>query len=258
MLAIYHQTLKKYTLAMLKAFNNIRIPYYNESGVIVKEVHVPIVFGNSDKCFKLDLPTKVMKQGNNYTLPRMALNFNSLTKASQRNTSKFSKITLPSKDKKQTIFSFNSVPYDFGYTIYIASRTLTEMMLLVETIAPLFRPTYTIPVYEIDIQPEPTNILVELTDLSLEIPEEIPDDETRIIKTTISLILRGNLYLPTKDEKTISKIRLYMDEILDSKDRIPYDFTQLEIDSNNVLNEFITENSALINQIKKNEGHKGW
>lgn len=257
---IHNQTLKKYTIAVLDAFNNIKIPIYNKKGKITKELPVPIVFGSRDKAYKLDNTNKNIKNGNNYTLPRMALSFNSMSKASNRDTSKFAKINLQSKENtNRTIqFQFNCVAYDFQYTLHIATKTLTEMMLITETITPLFRPTYTIPVYELDIQQEPTNIIVELLSVDLTIPEELADDELRIIQCDIPLNLRGNMYLPIKDQELISKIRLYVNEKVEQDFINALEFYQFEADESFILNELSTSNKGFIEKVKENEGHKGW
>lgn len=256
----HNQTLKKYTVAILDAFNNIKIPVFNKKGKITKEIKVPIQFGNKDKAYRLDNLNTNLKAGNNYTLPRMALSFNSMNKATNRDTSKYSKINLKSKedDRKMVQFQFNSVAYDFQFTLHIATRTLTEMMLITESITPLFRPTYTIPVYELDIQDTPTDIILELNGVELNIPEDIADDELRIIMCDISLNLRGNMYLPIMDEQLITKMRLYMNEKLEENLTRSLEFYQFEIDNENILNEFSSSNMGFNDKVKANEGHKGW
>lgn len=260
MSALHNQTLKKYTVAILDAFNDIKIPVYNKKGKITKEIKVPIQFGNKDKAYRLDNLNSNLKAGNNYTLPRMALSFNSMNKATNRDTSKYSKINLKSKEdnRKMVQFQFNSVAYDFQFTLHIATRTLSEMMLITESITPLFRPTYTLPVFELDIQEEPTDIILELNGVELNIPEELADDELRIIMCDIPLNLRGNMYLPIMDEQLITKMRLYVNERIEKDLNRAVEFYQFEIDNENILNEFSSKDPEFIEKVKANEGHKGW
>lgn len=257
---LHNQTLKKYTVAILDAFNGIKIPVFNKKGKVTKEISVPIQFGNKDKAYRLDNLNTNLKAGNNYTLPRMALSFNSMNKATNRDTSKYSKINLKSKedDRKTVQFQFNSVAYDFQFTLHIATRTLSEMMLITESITPLFRPTYTLPVYELDIQETPTDILLELNGVELTIPEDLADDELRIIMCDMPLNLRGNMYLPILDEQLITKMRLYVNEKIGDDLTRALQFYQFEIDNNNIINEFMSENPDFIDKVKANEGHKGW
>ena len=132
------------------------------------------------------------------------------------------------------------------------------MMLITESITPLFRPTYTIPVYELDIQETPTDILLELSSLDLTLPDEIADEELRIITCDIQLNLRGNMYLPIIDEQLISKMRLYINEKLEKDLENALEFYHFEIDNDNVLNEFESKDVNFNNKVKENEGHKGW
>ena len=60
----YFRTIEKYILALLNTFNEISLPVYNKEGVLVKEVPVPIYFGNSDKPFKFNNTTKNLIAGN--------------------------------------------------------------------------------------------------------------------------------------------------------------------------------------------------
>lgn len=257
---LHNQTLKKYAIAILDAFNDIKIPIVNKSGKVQKEINVPIIFGNKDKAYRMDNTNTNLLNGNNYTLPRMSLSFNSMSKANHRDTSKYAKINLASKEKLgQTVsFQFNSVAYDFQFTLHIAARTLTEMMLITESITPKFRPTYTLPVYELDIQEEPTNVILELTSVDMNIPDEIQDDELRILQCDIALNLRGNMYLPITDEKLITKIRLYLNEQIQKNLTAAVEFYQYEIDNDCILNEFSSQDRNFIESVKKNEGNKGW
>lgn len=257
---IHHQILKKYTIALLDTFNNINLPVYSKKGKLLREIKVPITFGNKDKVYRIHNTNENLKAGNNNQLPRMALSFNGLSKASHRDTSKYTKINLHSKEdsNKMVSFQFNSVAYDFQFTLHIASKTLTEMMFITESITPLFRPTYTIPVYELDIQQEPTNIILELSSVDLQIPEDLGEEDLRIIMCDIPLNLRGNMYLPVTDEKLITKMRLYLNQKIEDDLQHALLMYNLEADNSGFLNEFETENTAFINQARKNEGNKGW
>ena len=210
----YFRTIEKYILALLNTFNEISLPVYNKEGVLVKEVPVPIYFGNSDKPFKFNNTTKNLIAGNTYTLPRLALTFNSMSRNANRDTSKYSIINRTSLDNtnKKIQFQFNSVAYDFQFTLQLQTKTLTDALILIEHIVPLFRPSYTIPVFETDIQEEPTSILVDLNSVDLELPDSLEEDEIRIVNVNFPLTVRGNLYLLVKDEKVITKMRLYLDE----------------------------------------------
>ena len=262
----YFRTIEKYILALLNTFNEISLPVYNKEGVLVKEVPVPIYFGNSDKPFKFNNTTKNLIAGNTYTLPRLALTFNSMSRNANRDTSKYSIINRTSLDNtnKKIQFQFNSVAYDFQFTLQLQTKTLTDALILIEHIVPLFRPSYTIPVFETDIQEEPTSVLVDLNSVDLELPDSLEEDEIRIVNVNFPLTVRGNLYLPVKDEKVITKMRLYLDEkTMENtyKSLAFMNFDVVNIDKENKtydLAEYSTEVEGVIDTFKELEGDKGW
>lgn len=259
----YHRTIEKYIIGLLNTFNNIKLPIFDKAGKLIKEVPVPIFFGSRDKAYQMNNTTKNLVSGNSYSLPRMNLQFLSMSKAGQRDTSKHSLINITDiKNNKKVGFQFNSVAYDFQFQLQIQTRTLTDALIITEYITPLFRPTYTIPVYEVDIQQEPTSVIVELQSVDLELPDAMEDDELRIISVNMPLNLRGNIYLPEKDQAIIRKIRLYLNEKVADDFNKSIALLNLEV-ANETENgydiaEFETEDESLIKNIKDHEGHKGW
>lgn len=208
----HHQTIKKNTIAIMDLFNDIEVPRYDSNGNIISFIKVPIEFGNRDKLMQyLDQSNKNLVTGNVMSYPRMALSFTGLTKAANRDTNKTERINKL-KDSKKVQFQFNARAYDFNYTLFIATRTLTDMTIIVEQIAPLFRPSITLQVKEIDIQDVPTNLVLELGDFNFDLPDTLEAEDIRIVQVDVSLVLRGNLYLPLKDIKLIDDFRIYIGE----------------------------------------------
>ena len=115
-------------------------------------------------------------------------------------------------------YHYNAVAYDFNFVVYIATRTFTDATIIIEQIAPMFRPDITIKIQELDIQEIPTSIPVAIGDFSIDLPEDIGEDEIRIIQIDFPLILKGNLYLPIKDKGVISEIEVNMDIIETQRD----------------------------------------
>lgn len=266
----YNRTIERYIVSLLDMFNDMKMPIYNQDGVLIKEIPVPIYFGNSDKAYKLHNTTENLVNGNNFTLPRMSLTFNSMTRNAARDTNKYSYINVTDPiDNKKVQFQFNSVAYDFSFNLQLQTRTLSDALILMEHITPLFRPTYTIPVFEIPIQEEPTSIIVELQSVDMDIPTDFEEDDIRIITINMPLLLRGNVYLPIKDQALITKMRLYINEKIDNDFYnsllfYNWDAVNIEVDEKDDRKvkydraEYRTENTKAIDKIKEFEGDKGW
>lgn len=207
----HHSSVKNYTIALLDLFNDIHLPRYSEDGERLQDIVLPISFGSREKAYQLnDVDIENLLNGNVNILPRMALEFNSLSKAMERNTNKNHKINKRSANTSEileTEYQYNSVSYDFDFTLHIATRTFTDATIIIEQIAPMFRPDYSIKIQELDIQEEPTTIPVAIGDFDITIPE-VDETEIRIIEVSLPLVIKGNLYLPIKEDKIINDLNI--------------------------------------------------
>jgi len=210
----YHNSTKNYTIALIDLFNDISVPRFDNTGKRISDTKVPIKFGNRNIAFMLsDYDIENINNGNVNVLPRMALEFNGLNKALNRNTNKNSIVNRTSKDNlsKEDItrlFHKNSVAYDFEFTLHIATKTFSDATIIIEQIAPLFRPDYTLKINELDIQEEPTSIQVQLGDFDIELPEP-NDDEIYLVEISVPITVKGNLYLPIKEAHIIKEVEIY-------------------------------------------------
>jgi len=210
----HHQSIRNYTIALLDLFNDIHIIRTNNLGEQQKDFIVPIQFGNKDKAFQLSKHDfENITNGNINILPRMALGFNGLSKAQERNTNKLIKINKSKINNSSVKWNYNSVAYDFDYTLYIATKTFTDATVIIEQIAPMFRPDITIKIIEVDIESEPTSIPVQIGDFSIELPNELINTEIRIVQIELPIILKGNLHLPIKENKLIKEIEVNINNI---------------------------------------------
>lgn len=217
----FHSSIKNYTIALLDLFNDIRVPRFNSDGEKISDQPVPIKFGSRDKAYELsDQDMENIHSGNVNILPRMVLNFESMSKAQNRDTNKNIKINKRKigSDPSSLMYEYhyNAVAYDFNFNIFIGTRSFTDATIIVEQIAPMFRPDVTIKIQELDIQDKPTSIPVSIGDFNITLPEDPDTDSIRIIEIEIPIVLKGNLYMPIKDAGVIKEIELNMD-IIESK-----------------------------------------
>jgi len=217
----HHQSLKNYTIALLDLFNDISVPRYNEDGSLLEEIKVPIQFGNRDKAFMLsDYDMENIHTGNVNIFPRMVLQFNSMSKAQDRNTNKLSKINKKKlTDDIESLlyeYQYNASAYDFTFTIYLATRSFTDATIIIEQIAPMFRPDISLKIWEIDIQREPTTVPVQIGDFDVELPDEMAEEDIRLVEVNFPLTVKGNLYLPISNQEIIKDIKLNM-KVIESR-----------------------------------------
>jgi hypothetical protein len=210
----FHNSVKNYTIALLDLFNDIHIPRYNEEGERLQDIVIPIKFGNRDKAYQLDEhEMENLINGNINVLPKMVLEFNSMSKALDRNTNKNQKINKRkvSTDPSALMYEYhyNAVAYDFEFTLYLATRTFSDATMVIEQIAPMFRPDISMKIWELDIQEEPTTVPVAIGDFDITLPDLDPD-EIRIVEVSLPITLKGNLYMPIKEAGIIKELEINM------------------------------------------------
>lgn len=200
---------EKYTIALLDLFNDIELQYRKSTGK-TETITIPLQFRSKERALKLtDQETQEIIKGNTSIIPRASLILSDIEKAPDRNTNKYinsHEIDLDNVKK----FTLNSIPYNWNFSLVILSRTMTESAQVVEQIAPMFRPTYTLNINEIPILKEPTTIPLELIDTSIDIDDEHEDNNIRTIVTQFNFTLRGNMYLPIQDTNIIEHVKLYI------------------------------------------------
>jgi len=207
---IFNST-RTYTLAILDSLNNVKHYVRKEDGTASVKV-VPISFGNYEKSIALsDIDRETLEQGNWNFVPRLVLSFNGMSKASDRTTNKFQKISksIEYKGKKLLNYGFNSIPYDFQFTLTLQARGLSEAFQITEQILPMFRPSYNIKIQEYPMFDEMTETQLQIQDPEFDIIEEFAAEDVNLINVTFGLNLRGNLYMPLQLIAPVETVKLF-------------------------------------------------
>jgi hypothetical protein len=240
----HHQSIKNYTLALLDLFNDIHVPRFKKDGDKLHDIVVPIKFGNRDKAYMLsEYDIDNLHNGNINILPRMVLQFDSMSKAPDRDTNKLSKINKRKvgNDSAALLYNYhyNAVAYDFNYTIFIACRTFTDATIIIEQIAPMFRPDITLKIQELDIQEKPTSVPVQIEDFSFTLPEDMSEDDIRIIEVEFPVSVKGNMYLPITDAEVIKEIEVNI-EVIESRRTDLTEKYELDFETNVKASKIVT------------------
>lgn len=204
----HFETTRKYTAALLSIFNNIEYKVDNNY------YKVPIQELTREKSDVYSQWTdKQIFTGNTQVLPRMALIFNSLEPAREREKIKFHKINKTINGKKIS-FQYNSVPYNFNYQIILQARGINQAAMIYEQIAAFFNPSYTLRIKEIPIQDEYTSVVVDLNSIDYQ-NSEYELESLDIVTVTFDLKVRGNIYPAIQDNYLVEQIQLYLNSTED-------------------------------------------
>ena len=248
---LYFNTTRINTLAILDSLNNVKHWVTNSDGDDVEKI-VPIRFGNYEKSIALeDLGAADINTGNINVIPRMVLAFRGMTKAPDRDTNKFQKISkrvITTEGNVMMQFGYNSVAYDFQYSLILQARGLNEAFMIVEQILPMFRPSYNISIREYPLFDEMTETQLSIEDPSFDILEEFEETDVNIVTVEFGLNLRGNLYMPLQLQGPIETLRIInwlwdTQEIKDSRKASHYEYDVCPADGK-VFNESINRQFA--------------
>jgi len=201
---LFHNSIRKYTLALLSTFNNLKVQYTLKDGSLETK-NIPITFGNKEKSnifSKKD--TELLLSGNTSFLPRATLSISSIVRQEARMTNKFVKIHT-----KDNEFLFNAMPYEFAFELEIQCRGMNEASMILEQITTKFNPNYVLRINEVPNQLEPTTIPVQLLDVDLQ-AEEYEDVSMNIVTINAGLSLKGNFYPPIQTSERIKNVDMFI------------------------------------------------
>lgn len=188
-----HNTILKY-IALVKAFfNDLKITHKDDRDRYITR-SIPMVYGKREKALVLDQYTEdQMTKGNTRVLPCGFITLEAFSKNEERQTNK--NRTNHLKDGCRTFASFNSVPYDFIFSVSVRCRGASEAYQVVEQVGPMFNPTVNLDVYDCLYIEEPTRVAMTLDGIDVEAPE-YEENSTNVYTVNISCTLRGWLYQP--------------------------------------------------------------
>ena len=210
----YFSTTRTYTLALLNAFNNVNYWVEKETDEEQKEFVIPISFGNYEKAVALqDLDSDTIKKGNFNFLPRLVLSFEGMSKAPERQTNKFQKLSKrichPDTNNPSLDVSYNSVSYDYHFTLLLQARGLTIATQVTEEILSKFNPSLNLEIKEFPIFTEPTETQILIGDPAFEIITDFETIDVNIMQVTFDINIRGNIYSPIELSGPIEVVKLF-------------------------------------------------
>lgn len=201
----YHGTTRRYTVAFGSIFNGIKIHRVNQAGEVIDIIPVPLLYADKEKFVQravqlssIDDDLRVKE-----TLPAMGFELLDISYSPVRKTNTMERIVNDSSNSK---FSFNRVPYDFTFGVYIAARRIDDALRIVEQILPYFTPELNIQIKDMDAFPDMKS------DISITMDASNPDidsggtfDDRRIVQWNLTFTLKGYLYANVRDVALIKK-----------------------------------------------------
>lgn len=202
----YFESIKKYIIAFSHLFKDIHVQRYDDEGTLIKDISIPISFGQKTKLFYM------MENGKDRRidtiLPRIDFELNELRPdpTRQRNivNQKFSEVVDENDDY---ISGFNGIAYNFSFSVSLICKYLSDLYQGLEQILSFFTPDYQnldvnlIP--ELGIKP---NIKIIMENVELDITQDLDSENFRTCEANFNFTLQGYLYKPLKLTPTIKSV----------------------------------------------------
>ena len=161
-------------------------------------------------------------------LPRGYLSLAGLNRSLERTKNKNLKLNRV-KTEDSTDYMYNSVPYDFEYTLSYLCRGMNEATQIIEQIVPMFNPNYHIDIYDVINLQEPTRVPLQLSGVFFDI-EEYDFLSTNIVTVNFNLILNGNMYMPLKSTPRLKELDLRTNIIIDENSALRNSLLEFDVD----------------------------
>lgn len=203
-----HQLLPKYTIAFGTLFKNMTLVRKNPDGTEFERYIVPFSYSPKEKFIQRTMADPELLRKEGITFPRMAFEMVGLSYDASRNLNNKQMLgVVNTTDPNNKISYFTPAPYNLTFELYITTKTIGEMLQIVEQILPAFRPDYTIAIKPLTDMPSKT-LDVPITLLG-EISQDTYDgaiDDQRQIIWTLQFLVKAYLFGPIKNNPVIKQV----------------------------------------------------
>jgi len=193
----FHNTIRNYIIAFSHIFKDIHVQRHNESGSILKDITIPISYGQKQKLFTLLERNSNIDRKIDAFFPRIDFTLEEIKPDPTRQHNVVR--TIDDYDGDAVNFTHGGIAYDFTFSVDLVCRYLNDLYQALEQILSVFGPDYQN--LTVDIIPQLNishNVKVILNSVDTDIDVELGEDEMRSCNANFTFTLQGYLYKPVK------------------------------------------------------------
>lgn len=191
----YHETIRKVVVGFGMLFSNIAIERRNKNGTVEKIIKVPLSAANKEKWYRRYKQDPELEEKRLINLPVMGFEVTNFQYDFIRKTPKMEQILQATENNTKLNTAFAPVPYNMDIDLYIMTKTLDDMLQIIEQILPYFTPEYTLSINAFPTLKRPLDVPIVLNNV---IGQDLYDgdfDDRRyilyILKFTAKIMLLG-------------------------------------------------------------------
>lgn len=201
----YYQTVKNIIAAFGTIFSDV--VYINDYG---QEILVPLHYAPREKFIefiqvKSDYDSAL---DTDTTLPRFGFELTSVDFDSTRMLNPMSRMTH--RTDSESRYMFNRVPYNFAFSLYLATRKFEDSLKIVEQVIPFFTPDLNITIKDKEDFDISTDIPVVLNNTSFVIDYQGSFESRRTVQWDFSFTAKGYLYSNVREQTRIKETIIKM------------------------------------------------
>lgn len=211
----YNKSVRNMLVAFSTLFNNISIARLGSDGSVDSTIKVPVIISNKAKWYrKLNEEIREKPKAISRILPRMAIDLVGMRYDSSRQgipTIKFVNDVpvLDSSSSSNAAYfttrkkSYQRVPYTYDLEIAVATKTMTDALMIVEQILPTFKPDHSVTINDHTDLGIDTDVSFTIKDITKESNRFETFDELDLITWTIGFDAKGYIYAPVSNSGVI-------------------------------------------------------
>lgn len=196
----YYGAIKKSIVKFLSLFDDIQIGKYNDNGVLIKNITVPIKFSPKHKFYSWLYQRQKEKR-----FPMIGVQLTSIDYDPTRESGRYEKLLVSTGENKNE-YTSNPIPYNLGFTLSVATEHQIEQDQIAEMILPFFVPYAVTNVFipEIDTNFEMT---VNFNGASIDTDIDIAEDANREIRWNYEFVAKTWLVKPNLAGSSIGIVK---------------------------------------------------
>jgi len=196
----YWQTTKKLMVAFATIFDEIEIT--DDFG---RPYKVPLIFSQKEKFLEARVAGENMNDTDyDIHFPRMGFELTGMNFAPERHLNPLNRMNDEMDDGSE-ITTYNRIPYDLSFELFIGARKLDDSLKILEQIVPFFTPELTVTIRDREDFKLETNVPIVLNSTSLALDYEGSFDTRRTILWTLSFTVKGYYYPDRQHTRTIKQ-----------------------------------------------------
>ena len=210
----YNEGLRRLTIAFGQIFNDIIVQTKDANDSVVKRFKVPLAYAPKEKFIvRLTQQPDLQDQQFSTILPRMGFQITNLEYDASRKLNKIERIRTQKTDGSSSdqtnkmVFSYNPVPYNITYQLYIFTATAENGLQIVEQIVPFFQPDYTVTINMIPKMNIKRDVPIVLNNISYEDNYDGDFNTRRAVIYTMEFTAKTYLYGPQTAAGVIRKVQ---------------------------------------------------